>query len=111
MFQNSKLDEEAIENFKKVLTSEQIFAMAKSPFHHDGRLVLVDLVTESHRISTILLDGCMKNYAKPLNLCFQDLSPPNLNDKKMELGFIMTTGKISKSLFGPTRLFVRPFIR
>ena len=82
------------ESFKKVLTSEQIFAMAKSPPHHDGRPILVDLVTENHRISKILLDGCMKNFAKPLNLVFQDLSPPNLNDKKMELGFIMTTGKI-----------------
>ena len=67
--------------------------MAKSPPHHDGRPILVDLVTENHRISKILLDGCMKNFAKPLNLVFQDLSPPNLNDKKMELGFIMTTGK------------------
>ena len=90
VFLNTNTNEEELENFRKVLKSEDLYAMAKSPVYSDGRPVLVDLVTENHRISHLLLEGCMKNLAKPLEVVFNDLSSPNLNDKRMELGFLQT---------------------
>lgn len=91
----NKPDEQAAEEFKNILTSENIYAMAKSPTFNDGsKPVLVDLVTEKIRISTMLLmNMSMKNFVKPWDAVFQNFAPPRLDDKKMELGFIMTTGK------------------
>ena len=90
----NKPDEQATEEFKNVLKSENIYAMAKSPTFNDGRPILVDLVTEKTRISSMLLmNMSMKNFVKPWDAVFQNFAPPRLDDKKMELGFIKTTGK------------------
>ena len=68
--------------------------MAKSPTFNDGRPILVDLVTEKTRISSMLLmNKSMKNFVKPWDAVFQNFAPPRLDDKKMELGFIKPTGK------------------
>ena len=90
----NKPDEQATEEFKNILKSENIYAMAKSPTFNDGRPILVDLVTEKIRISTMLLmNMSMKNFVKPWDSVFQNFAPPRLDDKKMELGFIKPTGK------------------
>ena len=86
-----ELDENEFEAVTKFLVGKDFYAKAMSPINVESEPILVDLLLEQQKVSHLLLEGILKNVAKPLKTTISDLPTPDLSDRKMVLQYLSSS--------------------
>ena len=82
------LDESDFMALKEFLVGKEFYAKPMSPLTDDSEPMLVDLVLDKKHLSHLLLEGMLKNVAKPLKTMISDILTPDLTDRKMVLQYL-----------------------